>query len=142
MFIDPCLTASVSLQTSPFSDYEYILRADAKTFEWEYADILIIDTQVDCGAISVDFFNSEDESALDLNLFSDVRSDTNNFSIGPSQDVSKDEIYKVGLRSYFINYPDNFAESKPAFTITVTDPCKNPQSVTASSLDDKEYTIT
>ena len=95
VFIDPCLTASVSLQTSPFSDYEYILRADAKTFEWEYADILTIDTQVDCGAISVDFFNSEDESALDLNLFSDVRSDTNNFSIGPSQDVSKDEIRKV-----------------------------------------------
>jgi len=43
---------------------------------------------------------------------------------------------------FYTNYPDNEVEQSIPFTVTITDPCDNPVSMTASDLTDESYTIT
>ena len=143
-FVDPCLTAEITLLPSPLVDATYILRAEQQPYLWQYSDIFTIATKVDCGPISVDFFNEADESMLETELFSDERDaeSSNTLTILKTQDVTKSGVYPISYRTYHTKYPDNFKEIRTAFTLTVIDPCDDPVSVSPSTLTDQEYTIT
>ena len=52
-FVDPCLTAEITLLSSTLSDDSYVLRAEKQPHSWKYSDIFTIATTVDCGQISV-----------------------------------------------------------------------------------------
>jgi len=73
---DPCPTAAISLLPSPISDDTYVLRDPAQSQNWLYNQIFTIDTLVDCGPVSVDFYNAADSSPLDATLFDDIRGAT------------------------------------------------------------------
>ena len=79
--VDPCPTALITLLDSPIADDTYVLRDAVKPQSWNYADIFTIATDVDCGSITVEFFNEDaGETALNPSLFNDART-PNIFSI-------------------------------------------------------------
>ena len=49
--------------------------------------------------------------------------------------MSKKGIYPISYRAYHEAYPDNFAENKSAFTVTVIDPCDLASFTPQASLD-------
>jgi len=59
-----------------------------------------------------------------------------------SQDATKAGSYPISYRTYYTDYPSKFLDNVNAFTVTITDPCDNPVSLTASDLTDQAYTIT
>jgi len=59
-----------------------------------------------------------------------------------SQDATKSGSYPISYRTYYTDYPSRFLDNVNAFTVTITDLCDNPVSVTASDLTDQSYTIT
>ena len=124
--VDPCSTAQITLLDSPIVDDTYSLRDVDQSQPWDYANVLTIDTQVDCGLISVDFFNEDgSDSALDTSLFSDVR-DANIFTVIYTEDVLKKGTYPISYKAYYSSYPGNFEEKRTAFTVTIIDPCDAP----------------
>ena len=143
-FVDPCSTAEITLLASPLIDDSYTLRDNAQVQSWNYSDLFTIATQVDCGPISVDFYNEGDKSTLDSDLFGDVRdaAGSNTFTVLYTEDVQKAAVYPISYRTYHTQYPDNYKEVTTAFTVTVIDPCDEPIRVTPSALVDQEYTIT
>lgn len=101
-----------------------------------------IDTDVDCGPITVELFNEDATfTALDAALFDDVR-DPNSFTVVNTADVTKAGTYPISYKAYHTNFPSNFQTKTVAFTITVIDPCDNPAGLLASAPADQEYTIT
>ena len=143
---DPCPNAAISLLPSPISDDTYVLRDLAQPQTWLYNQIFTIDTLVDCGPVSVDFYNAADSSLLDVTLFDDTRGATalvnNQFSVLQTQDVTKAGLYLISYKAYHKNYAANFEEKASAFVITVINPCDAPVSVTPSIPVDQTYTIT
>lgn len=70
--VDPCLTVDLDLLPNPLVDVTYVLYDPAMEQSWKIEDLLApLQTQVDCGPISVEFFNSGDLSPLDSVLFVD-----------------------------------------------------------------------
>ena len=142
---DPCSTAAIILEPSPLQDVTHVLRDPAQSQSWLFSALFKIDTQVDCGLISVEFFNAADiNSSLDVSLFDDQQNalTSNSFTVFQTQDVAKAGKYPISYRTYYTNYPTNFVDNLSAFTVTVVDPCDNPVSVTASGPIDQVYTIT
>jgi len=78
---------------------------------------------------------------LDPNIFSDARV-PNVFAVKYTEDVTIDGVYPISYKAYHTSYPSNSQELRPAFTITIIDPCDAPVSVIASNLVNQEYTIT
>ena len=66
----------------------------------------------------------------------------NVFTVKYTENVLKAGQYPISYKAYYTQYPANFKEKRTAFTVTIIDPCDEPDSVTASILDDQEYTIT
>ena len=140
--IGPCSTAEITLLPSPVSDDTYILRDPLQTQTWSYTDVLTIDTGVDCGPITVEFFNEDATfTNLDAALFDDGR-DPNSFAVRNTDDVTKAGSYPISYKAYHTNFPSNFKTKTVAFTITVIDPCNNPAGLLASAPADQSYTIT
>jgi len=143
---DPCPDATISLLPSPILDDTYVLRDPAQPQTWLNNQILTIDTLVDCGPVSVDFYNTADSSPLDVTLFDDARGATalinNQFSVLQTSDVTKAGLHPISYKAYHTNYAANFEEKASAFVITVIDPCDAPVSVTPSIPVDQTYTIT
>ena len=122
---------------SPIVDDTYILRDASQPQTWPYSDIFTIATQVDCGLITVEFFNQDvSETVLDPLLFNDTRdpSNINTFTILQTQDVTKKGTYPISYRAYHTSYASNVQVKTTAFTMTLIDPCDIPVSVTASVL--------
>ena len=102
-----------------------------------YSDVLTIDTDVDCGPISVDFYAKDDFSfPIDFDVFDDYQSfDMNEasiFSILKLEDQSKVGTYSISYRTYHSDYPENYADNMNAFTVTINNPCYDASSITAT----------
>lgn len=54
--VDPCPTATISLNPSPFVDETDDLGAAETTQPWNLATMQTIDTLVDCGAYNLEFY--------------------------------------------------------------------------------------
>ena len=69
-------------------------------------------TQVDCGPITVEFFNSADQSPINSSLFADDRTTApdNSFRTLQNSDESTDYPYSIRYRVYHSNYPLNVEE--------------------------------
>ena len=110
--VDPCPTAQITLSESPLFDTDFVIGDLVHETEWSYQDLFTIDTQVDCGDISVDFFNEEDyQSPIDVEIFDDFRDSDSNavniFSVSVA-DAAKVGVYPISYRVYYQNYAENF----------------------------------
>ena len=95
--------------------------------------------------MTVEFFNVDaGRTSIDLTLFEDDRSGSTVFAfkILESQDISKKGAYPIGYKVYHSDYPDNFVEVMPAFTVNIIDQCDSPFSLVPMPLDDQVYTLT
>ena len=54
--VDPCPTATISLNSSPFGDETNDLGAAETTQSWDLASLHTIDTLVDCGTYELQFY--------------------------------------------------------------------------------------
>lgn len=144
--MDPCSGANITLLTSQITDDTYVLRDPAQPQAWVYDQVLTTDTLVDCGTITVEFYNDDvSQSPLDADLFLntiEITPGQNQFEILQTQDVLKKGVYPIVMKAYFTNYSSNFEELKPAFTMTIIDPCDDPASFSPSAPVDQIYTIT
>ena len=71
--VDPCPTTQLTIN-NPFVDQTYTLRDAEINQQWNIANILSRATAVDCGPITVNFFNDDAlKSALDSSIFGDIR---------------------------------------------------------------------
>ena len=89
--VNPCPESTLSLLPSPFADTEVWRREDS-TLGWTIADMVTSSTTLDCGLISVEFFNdNEQKSELDSSMFFDDRSGSpsNQFTVlsAPDNDL-------------------------------------------------------
>ena len=74
VLVDPCPTVDLDLQPSPLVDATYVLVEPAMQQPWKAEDLISPKTKVDCGPISVEFFNSDAaKSAINTVLFQDDR---------------------------------------------------------------------
>ena len=140
--VDPCPTTTLTINNpATFIDQTYILRDAQINRTWDIDSILSRDTLVDCGPVSVSFKNNNG-AAPDSALFEDDRLTANAYNYASlfTDDVAKKGLYKIKYRVFHTNYGDN--KDSSTFKITIVDPCEAPKSITKSSLDDKEYTIT
>lgn len=146
VLIDPCFTVDLGIQTTPhpFSDTIYVLRDNPIEMQWKAIDLISPATSVDCGPISVEFFNDISMSALDPELFVDDQTlaPANIFRVLYSEDVAKKGSYPFRYRVYHTNYSLNVIEQPFPFTVTVINSCENPVSLQAPTLENQEYTIT
>ena len=102
-------------------------------------------TLIDCGPLSLEFFNDdESQTVLDNKLFSDFRIRTSAYNLVTkySKNVLKKGIYPIKYRVYHSNYPTNVVVLEDPFIVEIIDPCDNLTQLTASVLTDQEYTIT
>ena len=109
--IDPCPTTVITLEPSPFVDVTYVLRDSTFTQSWAISNTFTDETEVDCGLISLEFFNA-DNTDLDDSIFEDKRDlvTLNTFSILYGEDVTKAGTYPISYRTYYSNYPANSVE--------------------------------
>ena len=71
---DPCAFAAITLEPSPLNDATHVLRDSAQSQSWLMSELFKIATEVDCGPISVEFYNAADiNSSLDVTIFDDQR---------------------------------------------------------------------
>lgn len=145
VLVDPCFTVDLGLLPNPFADQRYVLRDPAIELPWRAADDLINPaTKVDCGPITVEFFNF-DGSALDSAIFLDDQTNDpdNFFRVLYSEDVSKKGSYPIRYRVYHENYPLNVVEQPFPFVVTLINSCEDPKYLKLETpLVDQEYTIT
>ena len=59
LLVDPCPTVDLGLKQSPFINTSYVLVEPAMQQPWKVDDLISPQTLVDCGPISVEFFNNE-----------------------------------------------------------------------------------
>ena len=138
--VDPCPTTKISLnQPDPFNDQTYVLRSPQIDQFWNIDSLLTKETQIDCGPITVNFFNEiPSKTAIDPDLFLDERitPGSYNFAVRNTDDILKKGVYPINYVAYFTNYPSNVANLAETFTVTVIDPCDDPALVQASVLTD------
>ena len=60
VLVNPCFTVDLDIQPSPFEDREYVLQDPEIEYVWNTADLVSPKTAVDCGPLSVEFFESAD----------------------------------------------------------------------------------
>ena len=137
--VNPCFTVDLRYQPNPFSDHVYVLRDPMIELDWQAVDLINPDTTVDCGHISVEFFNDDAGlTALDPDLFiDDQKGDPDNiFRIIYAEDISKKGSYPIRYRVFPTDYSSNVVEQPFPFVVTVINQCENPFSISAPILDD------
>ena len=76
---NPCPNVSFFLKPNPFEDITYMLRDPQVNMPWVLDDLVNVFTLVDCGALSVTFFNADTTNTpFDVTLFTDFRDTTSN----------------------------------------------------------------
>ena len=112
---------------------------------WNLDNLLSKETLVDCGPISVEFFNDDgSETNLDTDLFLDDRTNIDSYNLASiiTDVVAKKGIYPIKYRVYHSNYIKNIVTLEDPFTVEIKDPCENDATITSSILSNQEYTIT
>ena len=72
--VDPCPTTLLTIDPDPFEDKTYNLRDPQINQPWDIDNLIRKATLVDCGPITVEFFNDDaSQTALDTALFLDDR---------------------------------------------------------------------
>ena len=74
---------------------------------WNIDNLISKETLVDCGPISVEFFNDDvGDTALDTDLFVDDRTNNGSYNLASiiTDDISKKGIYPIKYRVYHSNY--------------------------------------
>ena len=144
--VDPCLTTQLTIiDPDPFEDQTYILRAAQIDQIWNIDNLITKDTLVDCGALTVEFFNDDtDQSDLNAEIFLDDRTTASafNLAVKPTEDTAKANEYPIKYRVYHTNYSPNIVTLAIPFVITTSDPCDKPVGLTESAFENQEYTIT
>ena len=106
---------------------------------WNINNLISKDTLVDCGPISVEFFNDDvSNTALDTDLFLDDRTNTGSYNLASIiiDDISKKGMYPIKYRVYHSNYQSNIVTLEEPFTLEIIDPCDDIVRLTASALAD------
>ena len=112
---------------------------------WDIDNLITKATLVDCGGLSVEFFNDDaSQTSLDTDIFLDDRATGGAFNLASkyTEDVGKTKSYNLKYRVYHTSYDQNVVTLAEPFSILVADPCDAPVSLTPSALDDKEYILT
>ena len=112
---------------------------------WNINNLISKETLVDCGPISVEFFNDDlSNSALDTDLFLDDRTNNGSYNLASiiTDNVSKKGMYPIKYRVYHSNYIANIVTIANPFTVEIIDPCENDALIISSTLINQEYTIT
>ena len=138
--VDPC-PSSISLkQPMPFEDVEHALREPKKDNFWSLDDLIQFDTQVNCGETFVTFIYGGDKEgqAFDSALFNDYRDDQNSFQVLETESISAVGVYQLTYEVQLESYDVTLRQSE-VFTVTITDPCETPNSVTPSVVSRQEY---
>ena len=94
---------------------------------WVDQDLYSLDTPVDCGPITVEFFN-DDLTAVDPAIF--TKNADPSFVTQYQEDVALVGDYPILYRVTLTNYPANLIDSTVPFIISIVDPCDAPLSVT------------
>ena len=112
---------------------------------WDIDNLITKATLVDCGPLTVEFFNDDvGKTALDSDIFDDDRSTPGAFSLVNkyTEDVLKTGTYFIKYSVYHTHYDQNVVTMADPIEVLVADPCDAPLSLTESSPDDQEYIIT
>ena len=113
VLVDPCPTVDLNLQPSPFFDATYVLDEPAMQQPWQAANLITPQTKVDCGPISVEFFNDDaTKSAINTVLFKDDRttSPKNFFRILFNNNPLTIGSYLIRYRVFHTDYVTNAVE--------------------------------
>ena len=91
---------------------------------WNTNNLISKSTLVDCGPLSVEFFNNNaGKTPLDPDIFRDVRSTTQaqqyNLASLRTEDDLKIGSYPIKYRVYHTHYPENEVSPKQAFTVKI-----------------------
>ena len=90
---------------------------------------------MNCGSIYVEFFDNSGAPPDGINFVDDRTNDPiNNFRTLYSDDTNKRGSYPFRYKVYHTSYPLNFVESPFPFTITIINPCLEPESLVGSTL--------
>ena len=82
MLENPCPTALITLNESPIVEDTYMLKDPVQTQSWEKADLYSLNTEIDCGPITVLFFNNDEaKTPLNQDIFNQELLDENSLSI-------------------------------------------------------------
>lgn len=104
------------------------------------ADALVTrDTPVDCGPVTVEFFNDDaGQTPVDPNLFihDATTPSASNLATIYTEDVLLKGDHPLKYRAYYTNYPTNVIEVADPFIVTVIDPCDSPVGLLTSFLED------
>ena len=107
--VDPCPTTTLTIiNLDFFTDQTYILRDPKIDQLWDIDNLITKSTMVDCGSLSVDFFNDDEEqTTLDPDLFLDDRINLEQLNLTSlyTEDVQKVGLYPVKYRVYHTRYP-------------------------------------
>ena len=69
VLVDPCFTVDLGMLDNPFSSDVYILRDPQINKPWLSSDMISPKTNVDCGQVTVEFFNNDaGMTALDSDI--------------------------------------------------------------------------
>lgn len=128
VLVNPCFTVDLGLKPSPLVDAIYALGEPAMEQTWRVEDLIAPLTQVDCGPVAVEFFNSGVLGPLNSALFEDDRTSApvNQFRTLQNNDELTYGPYPVRYRVFFTDYPLNVSELPFPFTITIVMNCANP----------------
>ena len=83
---------------------------------------------LDCGPLKLEFFNAEDHSNLDTEIFIDERTQESDNVLKVTKAEEGDfrfGDYKISYRIYYEQYPEVEVEQTVPFTVSVVDPCGN-----------------
>ena len=131
--VDPCPTTTLTInQPDPFADKTYVLRAAQINQIWNINNLVTKATAVDCGALSVEFFNDvSGMTTLDSDIFLDDRTTPGAYNLTSkyTEVVEKKGKYPIKYRVYHTLYKTNIVTLSVPFVITIIDPCENDASI-------------
>ena len=132
--VDPCPTTLLTINNPvPFVTGECVLRDNQIERVWDIDALVSRATLVDCGPLTVEFFDENTGATPAAAVFDDIRTTPNAFSYASKniQDVALKGDYPIKYRAYHTNYAadNNIVELDTAFVITVVDPCEDRASI-------------
>ena len=106
--VDPCPTTVLTIiDPDPFTDQTYNLRDPQIDQIWDIDNLITKATAVDCGGLTVEFFNDDaTQTSLDTDIFLDDRTTPGAFQFSSlySEVVAKADVYPIKYRVYHTLY--------------------------------------
>lgn len=141
--VDPCPTASISLNPSPFLDETEDLGAAETTQSWDLASLYSLDTLVNCGSIELEFYLSDgSQTPLNPAIFEDRRGTPNTLARKFVTDQTFVGTYQITYSVFLTDFPTVKTEQPAPFTVTIVTSCISAGTFDPSVLIDQEYTLT